>query len=739
MASTITINKYPTRLVQDHAIHIWMRRQHSDPWTKIPPETYIPGDLQLGTGRGDRSNRDDTFTFTMVLGDCRYPNTPSYQHTVPKDDIDGYWVKVAWKIPPEELQWYRTLGADSQMIQDGETWWYCPFVGQIRMDSKKVAGNSVDQTFMVYGGLQYLEGCAVSGFFHESTENMLWWNMEPNNWNRSQNVIPVNPGDAEGSYRFGKGGSWAIRYFMDYIVAYFVNVDPYTKSREGRVQFSISAAPEMLLFLQLSPINIKPEASDTVMSLIRRIHQSDAGLDFYIRPKFGLSSEEASIKDFLGYEIVIFSLVGKPKDGQPWIESAVPPNNDKIIIDKRDSHSIYNVQKTKSQIRRFYRYRIIGEKVRCIGTFLLKNIPDAQQRLLVKQWRDAIEAEYASGPPPAEKDEAKELTDREEAIDESERFKTFRSQEKFEDVFTKFAIDPNTFDPSFFLMAPTFNNEGKLTGAMNGAYQFQEVKTLEEMIIGENKGNLSWKKMPPTAWHLEDLTFFTINPINISNVDDLGISVKPLEGELGIRLKSDPKHHIAKTGNGPEITIPGQGKKPEYSYENIAVTMAWETDTRISLALTDESISPNAGEMCVYAPGCECWYVAPRTFLGELNEQGVAIITPEEQTEGDPDAFAGKIVRNDVEHMKEVLNGIFLKHVYQSRCDVTLINLWPVAHFIGRFTEKVVNSMNGQTTEEPIESVITSIRFSFGKTRSVTLEMGYANRHGARKRKRLKK
>ncbi len=201
-----------------------------------------------------------------------------------------------------------------------------------------------------------------------------------------------------------------------------------------------------------------------------------------------------------------------------------------------------------------------------------------------------------------------------------------------------------------------------------------------------------------------------------------GIPFSVLKSTLGIRANGNPAHRLAD-GHWRGFAAKKTNTQPEFDYESVMVTVAFESDQRLKLEYeiptvdTDSDGSPDAsapsrGVLQEVVEAAQTWYLAPETVIG-LAENGSL------QKSG-----AGRELRNDRALLAARMAGLISRYYQErARAHIMFRGYMPWSDLRG----VILETIEEKDTVYQVRSAVTSVDWRL--TRSgpeTTIKAGYA-------------
>jgi hypothetical protein len=310
----------------------------------------------------------------------------------------------------------------------------------------------------------------------------------------------------------------------------------------------------------------------------------------------------------------------------------------------------------------------------------------------------------------------------------------FRGSERFRRVFQEFKTFSLFFDYGGGAANPVFDAAGNHEGSED-KLQLDEVGTLAKIplkvgfdytIIPPRDNNPSSAKveyLPILAWiddtrlrTYPDKHYVLVNQLSSVNPEYPGVGVRALENDIGVQLRSSPRHLFA-LGNwgGAEPTQYDPDTKG-FFWLDLVVTLAVETDNRVFIEreLPEELQAGDGSIKEISVPTAQYWHLSPRTVVG-VEGDGTLLRSPSEAIE----------LRNDVGLLAALIPGAIVRYIFE-RQRATIRRLGVIEPWHDGLGKMLV--LEGEqgglvNTKTPV----TSIRWDF-VTNNTTIYAGQSQR-----------
>lgn len=637
--------------------------------------------------------------------------------------------RFGWNI----ADWWVRVRALTPGATDLQTVW----LGRISSDADEVHANpSIISagviTYTAFGPAQLLRKRHIG---RSHFENSLLGESQEINWipplndpggsevgNRSDNKfsVPAYPSPLD-VYLYGGDNLWTYGDYLEYIIATFLD-ESFTNGPAWRLGGQVDALYEMRTPIQW-------DTTQTAHQMVRKLVPLDRGLDFTVRVLPSRTpSEGPDIPEF-GFEIFVYPVSAV---GQVFAGFSLPANQSIVTLDAGMSADLHPSPRVViDHDRKYNRIRVLGKRIIVCCSLWgamaaqkaqipqgLNGVPTWQANdplfnpTSVKKWNDAIETEYQTSAGANSDDEA----------DHDKH----RQQNKFDAVYASFAA-PADWNLNAGTAAPWVDEEGELR---------EDLPDTEDEYEGVAPFQLWLRKtLPWIPFKDEDLTDIGVSPSIThgipTDVDDhhadhqppiawvsdpasygyvrstqLGISVRPKRNDWGLLLRASPNHILAENHWGAYKTA----KPPRYDWEELILTIAFESDQRYTMEWAVEGATQKDGILEIPVDA-ELHYLAPNTAVASPWPGS----TPAIVLSGDD----GKVVREDREFMGLTMAGAISRYgTPRMRASVSIQGLVPlqdmVGQVLGTITESgrvtIVNGVvSGVTWDSPLDGSPTTI------------------------------
>jgi hypothetical protein len=646
---------------------------------------------------------------------------------------DTYQTDFATRTETDLTDWWIRVRALNAEATDLQTVWLGRISGD---DATKYASSAVPagvQQWVAYGGAQILRKRAIGRSFHlrDGQVQDIGW-VPPLNDPAKSEVGNRSSGTGDGVYMYGGEELWNYRQYVEYLLAKFLD-----ESAAGGPEWTLTGQADVLEKLSTP---IRWGTTQTVYQMLRRLIPLDRGIDYTVRIVASHTPSEGADIPEAGFEIFVYAV--SPIE-YTFAGVTMPKNPLAVPINAGTANDLHPSPRIiASHDRKFKRIRALGKRiVVCCSLWAAKapaaalvpettvGIPSysnggaATLPSLVKKWEAAIEAEYKTG-----------AVGKDDEADHDE----YRRQDKFQDVYASFGA-PVAWDMNGGTAAPWCDAEGTLrtddpgTGDDESIADYQTIlrRTLSWIPLkeGEDWTNIAAAAsrargtptdvddhqadyLPPIAW-LFDLATFAF-----TDSSKLGVGVRPKRHDWGVLLRASPNHIMGQNhfGNEGESALK-TAKWPRYDWQELAVTIAFESDQRYTMewAHPDATAKDGVLELEVDA---ELHYLAPNTIVATPYPDS----TPAVVLSGDE----GRVIREDRELMGLVMAGAISRYGYgRNRASVAMKGLVPCHDLIGQILTTIEESGNSHVINGPITGVTWDMALS--SSPSTVIRAGYAS------------
>ena len=490
---------------------------------------------------------------------------------------------------------------------------------------------------------------------------------------------------------------WSHYDYLEYILERFVN-------GTGRPTWTIGGQTSILRNLDTY---IELTGRESAMDLLTKLIPPKYGVDYVIVPTGG------------GYEVRIFALTAV---GTVFAGADIPlnPNLTRVeAVAGSGAHDVVTCVIEHSSAQEYDHIRIVGERKRTQFTLSPWILGDDVRTL----WTNDQETAYKEG--------TGTPSDSADLHDNARRDDRFRNVFKALGTVIAFDFGSGQFLPPLLDLAGA-----EVPGTP--AQQIVEKSTLPDLLTREGwdytvaipvpKGVTGAEAafLPPLAILYNDQDEHPLHDLWVlldkatAMAKDTGWefmvkSIEALEHDWGLRIDVEPNHALASKHWADEAASRFNPLTDAFDYEDIACTIAIETDHRLEIGydVSPEFASGDGSTLVIEAPDCHYWYLAPNTYLG-VTADGYPIQS----------YSGGLVLRNDVARMIYLAAGAIARYCYgRSRCRLVNKKLEAWTELVGTILA-VVEDEGGI---EPLDIPITSVEWNFTPSdRSTVIRAGYA-------------
>ncbi len=529
--------------------------------------------------------------------------------------------------------------------------------------------------------------------------------------NRSDGTfsIPAYPSPLD-VFVYGGDELWTYGDYLEYIIAKFLD-ESFTNGPAWRLGGQVDALYEMR-----TPISWG--TTQTAHQMIRKLVPLDRGLDFTVRV---LPSRTPSQGDDIpeeGFEIFVYPVSA---DGQVFAGFSLPANNSVVALDAGASADLHPSPRVViDHDRKYDRIRLVGKRIIvCCSLWgawapAKAQVPDntigVPPRIgnnatsfpgSVKKWDDPIQTEYQTAAAASGDDEADH--------------DKYRQQNKFDAVYASFGAPPD-WDFNNGTAAPWCDDDGLLRVDDPDTEDEQEQVAPFQLWLRKTlpwlpfKNGEDWTKIasaatfargeqtdvddhhadyqPPIAWVNDPASYGYIRSTQ------LGISVRPKRDDWGLLLRASPNHILAENHWGAYKTA----KPPRYDWEELILTIAFESDQRYTMEWAAEDATPKDGILEIPVDA-ELHYLAPNTAVASPWPGS----TPAIVLSGN----AGRVIREDRELMGLTMAGAIARYGKpRMRASVTIQGLVPIQDLVGQVLGTITESGRVTTVNGVVSGVV---------------------------------
>lgn len=591
-------------------------------------------------------------------GYLRHPHELSnYAH--PAVNLDGYWVRVR---NASGTLWVGQIASERREI-----------FGTGRLNGAPVpAGN---QYYVAYEPIYQLRKIYVgqSDWLIGGSVRRQEWVPEVNARDKNRTLVGNRSssqwsGDGTPCYMFGGNDLWTRRQFIEYLLARFVNL--------GRAFPTWTLGGTAVDVLGQMTDTIKLPDVATVADLIRELIPINRGLDYFV-------TQEGTT----GLKINVFSLADQAQTFGSW---TLPANPDRVEWIVEDALDLQQTELARSVAHKYSTIRVTGKRM--VVACSLR--PDTSPATLQAGWTVGQQQAYEAGTG--------------NASDDTEEHDAARRQDKYRDVFQRYAAPPG-FDPDAVHARPTVRDDGTVSPTSALVWQNVVRRTLSWLPLrtgvnyqaGPPADQGTGELLPPMAWVKDPEAQDRPTP-----VDTLGMSVGALNTDWGLQVMASPNHLL---GLNLFSTTADTAEEAKYDPSTLVMTIAFEADQR--LRLQEEFSGGNGSVLEINDDTAELWYLAQGTVVG------VSAAGTYEQTS------QGYVLRNDVDRLGQLMAGAIARYRQQrGRAVITVAGWQAFQDLIG----KVLVMLDDGGHPEEMSAPITSVRWADASDPSTTIVAGFA-------------
>jgi len=333
---------------------------------------------------------------------------------------------------------------------------------------------------------------------------------------------------------------------------------------------------------------------------------------------------------------------------------ALPANQDYLQVKTTtDVGLIFDIRIENTQHFRYSGIRLFGRRSLIVAS-----------PTLVPKWTEALETAYLEGTGTAS--------------DSADKHDAARKADLYDHVFQRFAAESN-----WTLSRQAAVRETKNWIPLREGYDYSYAPPVDNNPTGVIPGY-----MRATAW----IKHPSLNDLDTAT----GANISALENEWGILVEPTINHIYGKNHVGSYLDTYESNKEPQYDYETLVCTIAFESDTRLSLAYYTNGGDGSIKE--VYDRSAELWEMAPNTIVGVANDGTLLDSGSEWRT-----------LRDDTEFLNLKMAGLIAKHVTdRARAIVSSKHLYAASYYIG----KIFTTIDGSSDLQKIQAPITNVQFT---------------------------
>lgn len=452
----------------------------------------------------------------------------------------------------------------------------------------------------------------------------------------------------------------------------------------------------------------------SVWQALTELIKRERGLGFYLRVGAGQDASDADQT----VEVVVYSISEKAYSYGAY---ELPPNDNQIFFalpGDSTGHLIGEIPFRNTATTQYDVIEVVGKRLLCAATWSVRDVN------LDKGWTTEEETAYKLG-----------ISDDEEENDQ------LRSSDAFAAVYSRFVVErawngmnasgngePERITIPKPLKDGEYDTEER--GEFWNAYKSFERDTpfldgldytQNEIPTNNNDYELDYRPMLVAAkWrgyeNNEEIRYAILD--RLSDVDESlqNGHYRPLDADLGFEVKFTPRHFLAKTHW--EDAMPSL-YDPVLDWETLLVTAAVESDDppKITLERQNGNTAEVEKKLRIDVPGCEYWYVNPKTVV-DVDYLGERVIYLDGEADDNPEL---RWLRKDKDKLEAVAS--FAAAWYGPRRQAIQIPIKLLGFFVP--LGSLLTDIRGVFGVEPVRTPITAKLWDF--QRDLTLiETGYA-------------
>lgn len=689
MAFTLKFSTLSAPPPSVHPPMVKVRRKWADDWV-------LTHDIFPVSGSAHSAGADmGSMMFRRRYGDVKQPRLGSGIGVVAPIDLRGWWIRV-------------DLITDSDEI----TIW----VGRISSQTRDVFGDAAkpsgSEELVAYEPLQELH--------RQHIANSFWYDTNANDFNigwvpdmnplddrnlqvGNRSILKFDPDDpadpSQGSYLYDDNQLWTRFDALEYILKNFAD-----RGWADGPNWKIGGQADVLANLTDT---ISFGNTQTAAEALRRIIPPEIGLDWRIRFVAAPSDGE---EDY--FEIFVFAL----RSQETTFLGATLPANPNVVNITTTAEELKRIRVVKTHDNRYSKVRVLGSRIIVCCTLGGGDLGGGLgwQGQLIPAWLTALQNAYNAGA-----GVGADATDHDAA----------RLNDRFRPVWQLFAAWPNNWNFNDGFAAPVVDLEGQVQPPDQSADRQQSVRRtlswipLREGIdytstppVDNNPTGRRTAFLPPAVWMWGTPPVEEGEAVPANRwfpIEEAGIGVSSLNKDLGVLLSSKPNHMLALDRFSAAAPT---NSDPVYNYDNLMVTLAFESDQRLvlgaDLALGPDDADPG-GTLYIDMPELQFWYLAPYTMIG-VTDLGLGRFA-------EP---SGQVLRNDTARMALAVAGAIARYLEpRNRAEIHTRGLFPWSNMIGHI---VAVLESGEAGSFEIDAPITSVEWDF-ESGQTTIRTGFAS------------
>ena len=619
--------------------------------------------------------------------------------------------------------WWVRVRALTGTARDLATAWLGRFSDEDRDLFASSQGLSGMQVWVAYGPAQILRKRFISKSYWLTNggRKHIGWVPPLNDPTKSERGNRHNA-TSEGVHLYGGTDLWDYRQYAEYLLKNFLD-----ESDDNGPSWKLAGAAEVLEEIK-EPITwgTTQSAAEMLLELI----PVSRGLDYTIRLILDEDGEET------GFEVFVYALSAQEFS---FGGSTLPANPDTVRIEVGEANNNDSTRVIVSRNRYYKKLRVLGKRIvvccslwgpmaveRSGANSEMIGVPvDAT---LDPKWLDTIETEYRASVGGDSEDEA-----------DHDRF---RNQDKFRSVYQSYgAVDGWEWNEG--TAAPALDDEGLLiteapvedpgdpilddTRIADHQHTVRETLSWIPLLAGLDytglrdssplpevpPGDESPDYIPLIAWMFDPYTYRYV----VSEELDIGVNAK--HHDWGVELQCSPNHLVADTHFDDAVETYITATWPRYDHEEMAVTIAMESDQRFAMESVVDGATDQDGVFEIETEA-EFHYLAPNTIVGasKLHDDPLGLLILS--------GSVGIVLRSDKELMELTMAAAISR--YQSdrkRAQLQIRGFIPWQFLIGRVLTTLEEAGETHVIDGPITSITWQVPDDGGSPITI-LSAGFA-------------
>jgi len=632
------------------------------------------------------------------------------------------------------------------------------WLGRFSAEKRNLYGSSQGlsgmQMWVAYGPAQILRKRFIdkshwlvsSTEFEEAEEQLIGWVPPVNDPQNSErgNRTTATP---DGVYVYGGEELWDYRQHVEYLLKKFLD-----ESDGGGPEWRLAGAAEVLEDLK------EPITWDTTQSaaeMLAKLIPVSRGLDYTIR-LISDGDEET------GFEVFVYALSAQSFS---FGGATLPANPDTVQIEVGEANNNEETLLVLARDHYYSRLRVVGKRI-VVCCSLWGEL--AAERANVPLDTIGVPDPTPDPPPPADPLDPVAtlvpswLPENEESYRESvgnlseaeSDHDEYRNQDKFHAVYQSFGV-VKKWDWNAGTAAPLLDDEGELVEAdepVPGDPPPDDVDTIADYqntvrhtlswiplfegfdytrirfgITDETPRDVPPDYLSPMAWMFDPFTYRYVLS------EELDIGAQPKRHDWGVVLQSAPNHlvgenHFDEQDEEDLDYVVITALWPRYDHEEMAVTIAMESDQRFAMESNTkipapgdppEPLVPSDGVLIIETDA-EFHYLAPNTIVGVSEDRddpnGLLILSGD-----DP-----YILRSDKDLMELTMAAAISRYqADRMRARLSIFGFLPWQHLVGRILATVEEAGQVHRIDAPITAITWQVPDDGGSPRTI-LEAGFA-------------